>query len=110
MYNKTNWKDNVTPLSSSNFNNMENGVYKLDLLYSDNIQGTSQNPTFTGSDITQVQHKQGSTVIRTDTFAYTRAGSITTKIIETRTLNTGEVTTLTYNFDSTGNYTGTVVS
>lgn len=104
-YVKTNWIDDVTPLSATNFNKMETELYKRSLLYSDSIQGTTQTPTFTNSQITKIEHKNGSIVIRTDTFTYSA-----TKITEIRTLNTSETITLEYNFDSSGNYTGTVVT
>jgi hypothetical protein len=78
---------------------------KIDNLKCDCIEGTTQVPTFTGSDITKIEHKQGAAVIRTDAFTYT-----STKTTEVRTLNTGETITLEYNFDASGNFTGTVVS
>jgi hypothetical protein len=87
-----------TPVSASNMN-------KIDNLKCDCIEGTTQVPTFTGSDITKIEHKQGAAVIRTDAFTYT-----STKTTEVRTLNTGETITLEYNFDASGNFTGTVVS
>jgi hypothetical protein len=104
-----------TPVSASNLQKIENQLERTDLLDSD-IEGTTQVPTLTGSDITKIEHKETgnlSNIVRTDTFAYTRNGNIITKIVETRTLSAafGSITkTLTYNFDATGKYVNTVVS
>ena len=104
-YIKTNWIDEITPLSSTNLNKIENELYKRSLLFSDSIQGTTQEPTYVNEDITKIEHKIGENIIRTDQFNYSQ-----TETIETRTLNTGEIITLTYNFDIDGKYINTVVN
>lgn len=92
----------------SNVDEISNNINKYNLLYNDSIQGTTQIPTYTGEDITKVEHKETgnlTNIIRTDNFTYTA-----TKITEVRTLSTLETVTLEYNFDVDGNYTDTVVS
>jgi hypothetical protein len=113
-YTKTNWQDNVTPVSATNLNKIEEGIANAhtdlathladNMLKLDCITGTTQLPTYTNGDITKIEHKQGSTVVRTDTFIYTP-----TLITEKRTLKTGESITLKYNFDTNGNYVSTEV-
>lgn len=93
-----------TPVTAARMNNMEEGIYLSTQLYSDAIQGTTQTPSFTNGQITQIFHKAGSTTVRTDTFSYT-SGQIT----ETRTLNTSETVTLTYYFNADGSLNRTVV-
>jgi hypothetical protein len=105
-----------TSIIASNMNKIESQLERTDLLDSDSIEGTTQYPTKTGSDITKIEHKETSNltnIVRTDTFAYTRSSGIITQIIETRTLSStfGSISkTLTYNFDASGNYLNTVVN
>ncbi|MBZ9686873.1 hypothetical protein G9F72_011105 [Clostridium estertheticum] len=56
------------------------------------IKGTIQYPTITTGKVTQILHKTGSTVIRTDIFVYT-----TNLVTETRTM-ASDGSTLVYKY------------
>lgn len=62
-----------TPIIASNMNNHEQAIYERAMLYNDAITDTTQFPTFTGTDITTLEHKLTAspyTVIRTDDISY----------------------------------------
>ena len=61
-------------------------------LLCDEIPNTVQEYTFTDGTISQVTHKSGSTVVRTDAFIFTDEA-----VTETRTLNTRETLTIVTN-------------
>ena len=61
-------------------------------LLCDEIPNTVQEYTFTGGAVSQVAHKSGSAVVRTDAFIFTDEA-----VTETRTLNTGEALTIVTN-------------
>ena len=63
----------------------------MNLLH-DEIPNTVQTYTFTDGSVSQVLHKSGSTIVRTDVFTYA-----TNTITEVRTLNTGERLTIVTN-------------
>lgn len=97
---------NTTGTSLAQLTSFQTTTTRHQYLFDDVIQGTTQYPTFTNGQITQILHKDsGGNTVRTDTFTYT-----STLITETRTLSTSETLTLQHSFDSSGNYTGTVIS
>jgi uncharacterized protein (AIM24 family) len=74
---------------------LSNSIIPNELL-SDNIQGTIQYPTIVNSQITQILHKTGSTVIRSDVFTYS-----VNLITEVRTIvATGATVTFKYHLDT----------
>lgn len=95
-----------TPVHSAFLNNLEEGVSDVINLHSENIPGTTCIPTFdtTGDNVTKLEHKVGSTVIRTDVFTY-----LPTLITETRTLATGESVRFEYTFATEGKFVKTEV-
>lgn len=105
MYVKTVWIDDETPISSTKMNKIEQGLYEL-LLVQD-IVGTIQTPTYTGSDITSIAHTNisGGALVRTDTYVYTSE-----LITEVRTLVTGETLISRHYFNLDGSYNRTEVS
>lgn len=78
------------------------------VLYYDCIKDTIQYPTYTGTDITKIEHRIGSqagTLVREDTFTFTP-----TLITEVRTFTrTGATLTLNHYFDVDGNFVRTEV-
>lgn len=71
------------------------GADQREKLLCDEVPDTTQYYTFTGGDLTKIEHKSGTTAIRTDTFAHT-----STTITEVRTLNTGESLTIVTNMET----------
>lgn len=69
---------------------------KKHLLVTDTIPNTTQQYTYNASGtLTAIQHMQDGAAVRTDAFAFGDA-----EIVETRTLATGEVLTITTNLDT----------
>lgn len=93
-----------TPVNKSYLQPIEQALYEL--LLAQDIKGTTQTPTYTGADITQILHKTGGlTLVRTDTFTYTQP-----LITEVRTLVTGETITFKYYFNADYSFNRTEVS
>lgn len=83
---------------------IEQALYEL--LLAQDIKGTTQTPTYTSGNITQILHKTGGvTLVRTDTFTYTQP-----LITEVRTLVTGETLTFKYYFNGDNSFNRTEVS
>jgi len=71
-------------------------VASIRLLLASEIEGTSQTPTISNGNLTQIVHKDGSNnTIRTDVIS---VGS--TQVVETRTLNTGASAVITTNLST----------
>ncbi|WP_407310496.1 hypothetical protein [Desulfosporosinus sp. SB140] len=70
------WNGTAIPASVPNANSSGTRLAQLSL-YEDFIQGTTQYPTFTGNQITQILHKDsGGNVLRTDLFKYLTLASL----------------------------------
>ncbi|MBU3146540.1 hypothetical protein [Clostridium sp. CF012] len=65
------------------------------MLKQTDIKGTIQYPTITTGKVTQILHKTGSTIIRTDNLVYT-----TNLVTETRTLADGSTLVYKYHLDT----------
>ncbi len=102
----TTWFDGIKgQLSTDAAGNLQNQITALlnkitadehnNLLFTDAIKGTVQTVTQSNGQITSVDHKSGSTVIRSDSFNYSD-----NLITEVRTLNTGETVTFKYHLDT----------
>ena len=65
------------------------------VLLTDEIPNTVQTYTFANGQVSQIVHKRNNSTIRTDAFAYSSAA-----IVETRTLNTGEVLAISTNLST----------
>jgi hypothetical protein len=72
-----------------------------ELLFAQDLKGTTQTPTYTGKNITQIVHKDaGNVIVRTDVYTYTP-----TLITEVRTLAANNATmTFKYYFNADGSY------
>lgn len=83
--------------SSASFNSSSIlGVDRRLRLWLDSIAGTTQELTYSKQDyVTKIQHKLGNTIIRTDDFTYNEGSTI-----EKRTLNSGEILTITHTIAS----------
>lgn len=91
-----------TPVNAAGLNGIE-----ADLLLVNDISGTVQTPTYTGEDITKIEHKLilDDSVVRTDEFNF----SVDNQITEIRTLATSESITLTHFFNLDESYNRTEV-
>lgn len=65
------------------------------VLLTDEIPNTVQTYTFANGQVSQIVHKRNNSTIRTDVFTYSAAA-----IVETRTLNTGEVLAISTNLST----------
>lgn len=98
-YNKTAWKDNQAPaINAANLNKMEQGIYDAHIygaLFTDTVPGTVQTLTFSGGNVSKIEHKTGNVAVRTDDFTYTDSA-----ITEVRTMSTGESLTIVTDLDT----------
>ncbi len=98
-YRKTTWANNQAPaINAENLNKIEQGIYDAHVhqeLVCSEIPGTTQECVFEDGVITTILHKIGNAVRRTDAFTFSDD-----EIIETRTMSTGEILTITTDLET----------
>ena len=84
-----------TPSNAAFMNGIETDLTD-NLLYAENVRGTIAVPTLNNGQVTRIDHKVGTTIIRSDVFTYA-----TNLITEVRTIiATGDTITFKYHTDT----------